>query len=99
MENTASSYPLVEKEIIPELQFSTQDVLPDQDARKKRLHDLERASLLGNGYHGKVEITFQVASGEVLRMQTTIWQADKEFTSLKSGASLPTSSILGVEFF
>ncbi|AKQ47705.1 hypothetical protein TH63_13100 [Rufibacter radiotolerans] len=99
MENAASSYPLVEKEIVPDLQFSTQDVLPDEASQKKRLHDLNRASLLGNGYHGKVEITFQVASGEVYRMQTTIWQADEDFTSLKSGASLPTKAILGVEFF
>ncbi|MBC3539932.1 hypothetical protein ACFSC6_04935 [Rufibacter sediminis] len=100
MENkTVLHYQLIEKEHIPQLHFGHEDVLQDKDARVKRQHDLERASRLGNGYQGKVEITFQVASGEILRMQTTIWQADKEFTAIKSGVTMPTTSILGVEFF
>ncbi|GGK64801.1 hypothetical protein ACD591_01595 [Rufibacter glacialis] len=99
MENTAPHYQLIEKEMIPRLQFGPDDVLQDKEQKVKRQHSLERASLLGNGYQGKVELTFQVASGEVLRMQTTIWQADKEFTTIKSGVTLPTHAILGVEFF
>ncbi|WP_210463647.1 MULTISPECIES: hypothetical protein [Rufibacter] len=97
--NTVLHYQLIEKESIPQLQFGTQDVLSDKESKVRRQVDLERASRLGNGYHGKVEITFQVASGEVLRVQTTIWQADKEFTTIKSGVTLPTHAILGVEFF
>jgi hypothetical protein len=99
MENTAPNHQLIEKEIIPQLKFSTQDVLQDQEAKVKRLHDLERASLLGNGYQGKVEIAFLVATGDILRVRTTIWQADKEFTTIKAGVTLPTPSVLSVEFF
>ncbi|RNI31287.1 hypothetical protein [Rufibacter latericius] len=97
--NTVLHHQLIEKESIPQLQFGHDDVLQEKEMKVRRQHDLERASRLGNGYQGKVEITFQVASGEILRVQTTIWQADKEFTTIKSGVTLPTHSILGVEFF
>jgi hypothetical protein len=99
MESSNSTYQLIEKEIIPQLNFKTEDVLSDKAAQTKRLHDLDRASLLGNGYQGKVEITFQVVSGDILRVRTTIWQADKQFATIKAGVTLPTSSILSVEFF
>ncbi|WP_207435480.1 hypothetical protein [Sabulibacter ruber] len=99
MEKTLPHCQLIDKETIPQLQFGQEDVLPDKESKTRRLHDLERASRLGNGYHGKVEITFQVATGDILRVQTTIWQADKDYTTIKAGATLPTRSILGVEFF
>ncbi|WP_192821761.1 hypothetical protein [Rufibacter sp. LB8] len=99
MDTSTSTYQLIEKEIIPQLNFGTQDVLSDKAAQTKRLHDLDRASLLGNGYQGKVELTFKVASGEILRVRTTIWQADKQFATIKAGVTIPTSAILAVEFF
>ncbi|WP_181305639.1 hypothetical protein [Rufibacter sp. XAAS-G3-1] len=99
MENNAPHYQLIDKEIIPQLQFGPDDVLEEKELKVKRQHALERASRLGNGYQGKVELSFQVATGDVLRVQTTIWQADKEFTTIKAGVTLPTHSILGVEFF
>ncbi|QHL88877.1 hypothetical protein GU926_16150 [Nibribacter ruber] len=99
MEKTAPHFPLIEKETIPELQFGQEDVWPNKEAQKRRLHDLERASRLGNGYQGKVEVTFQIAGGDIKRVQTTIWQVDQEFVTLKSGVTLPLRSVLGVEFF
>ncbi|MFB9863849.1 hypothetical protein [Rufibacter immobilis] len=99
MEKIVPHHQLIEKEIIPQLQFSQQDVLQEKELKVRRQHDLERASRLGNGYQGKVELTFQVATGDILRVQTTIWQVDKEFTTIKSGVTLPTHAILGVEFF
>ena len=97
--NTVLHHQLIEKESIPQLQFGTEDVFQDKDSKVRRQVDLERASRLGNGYQGKVELTFQIASGEILRVQTTIWQADKDYTTIKSGVTMPTRSILGVEFF
>ena len=99
METKASRYPLIEKEVIPQLLFDTEDVLPEPELQKRRLHDLDRASRLGNGYQGKVEIVFKVVSGDVLRVRTTIWQADKEFATIKAGVTLPTRAIYSVEFF
>ncbi|RNI29682.1 hypothetical protein EFA69_08985 [Rufibacter immobilis] len=99
MEKIVPHHQLIEKEIIPQLQFRQEDVLQEKELKVRRQHDLERASRLGNGYQGKVELTFQVATGDILRVQTTIWQVDKEFTTIKSGVTLPTHAILGVEFF
>ncbi|AMM51505.1 hypothetical protein TH61_10430 [Rufibacter sp. DG15C] len=99
MEKTAPHFPLIEKETIPELQFGQEDVWADKESQKRRMHDLERASRLGNGYQGKVELTFQVANGDIKRVQTTIWQVDQEYVTLKSGVTLPLKAVLGVEFF
>ena len=99
MEATVNRIPLVEKEVIPFLHFSHNDVLENTEAQKKRLWDLNRASILGNGYHGKVEITFKTAEGELKRVDTTVWAVDDRFMTLKAGCIIPTSSIVGVEFF
>lgn len=99
MEATLKNAPLIEKEMIPYFHFSHNDVLENTEARKKRLWDLNRASILGNGYHGKVEITFQTAEGEVKRVDTTVWAVDEKYMTLKGGCCIPTSSIVGVEFY
>ncbi|MFC6997540.1 hypothetical protein [Rufibacter roseus] len=99
METKNSPYTLIEKEVIPQLQFPQEDVLTDNESKVRRLHNLERGSRLGNGYQGKVEIVFKVATGDMLRVRTTIWQADKEFVTIKAGVTLPTSAIYSVEFF
>lgn len=73
--------------------------MTEKEAQKRRTADLERAARLGNAYHGKVEITLQVANGDVLRVQTTIWQVDAEYVTFKSGVTIPLRSVLSVEFF
>ena len=91
--------PLVEKEEIPSFNFNKHDVLTDPEARKKRMWDLNRATSLGNVYHGKVEITFQTAEGERKRVDTTVWAVDEKYMTLKAGCSIPITSIIGIEFF
>jgi hypothetical protein len=93
------TYVPVEKEQIPTLKFGNQDVLTDELDRKKRMHDVSRATVLGNGYHGKVEIFFQTADGELKRVNTTIWDCDPEHLILKSDACIPTRSVFGIDFF
>ena len=97
MENI--TYASIEKEQIPALKFGNKDVLSDLQARKKRMHDVSRASILGNGYHGKVEIFFQTAEGETKRVDTTIWDCDQEHIILKSGSWIPIRSVYGIEFY
>ncbi len=99
MENIIANSNLIEKEEIPALKFGNTDVITDLNARKKRMHDVSRATVLGNGYHSKVEITFETAAGEIKRVATTIWDCDQEYVILKSGASLPLRAISSVEFF
>jgi hypothetical protein len=97
MEN--NTYVSIEKEQIPNLKFTSKDVLADLQARKKRMHDISRATVLGNGYHCKVEIFFETADGEPRRVDTTIWDCDPEHIILKSGAFIPIRSVYGIEFF
>ncbi|HSI90091.1 MAG TPA: hypothetical protein VK927_03195 [Adhaeribacter sp.] len=99
MEYLINSPELIEKEVIPSLQFNREDVLTTPEDRKRRQYDLHRATLLGNAYHGKVEIFFVTASGEQKRVSTTIWDYDKQFVILKSGSSLPIGCINGIEFY
>ncbi|AIZ63816.1 hypothetical protein PK28_09150 [Hymenobacter sp. DG25B] len=90
---------IIDKEQLDSLHFSPVDVLSLPADRLWRQHEAERAATLGNGYHGKVDIYFQTADGSVKRVCTTVWAADAEFLTLKSGASIPLRSVLGFDFF
>jgi hypothetical protein len=93
------TYVTVEKEQIPTLKFGNTDVLTNLQERKKRMHDVSRATVLGNGYHGKVEIFFETVDGEPKRVVTTIWDCDQEHIILKSGACIPLRAVHGIEFY
>jgi hypothetical protein len=93
------TYELVNKEEIPNFRFGKADVLTDLAARQKRRWDANRATVLGNGYHGKVEILFETNDGEPKRVDTTIWDCDQHYLILKSGASIPIRSVHSIEFY
>lgn len=88
---------LTQKEIIPQLKFPHDDVLTDPIEKIKRLQALKWAAVLGNGYHGKVNILFQTADEEVKRVETTVWAYDQDFVTLKSGTNLPIRSIISID--
>jgi len=89
---------LIEKEQIGSLQFPQTDVLTNDQERRRRSHDIERACTLGNVHHGKVHIHFQTADGHHYRADTTIWACDSDYVTLKAGASLPVRAISQIEF-
>lgn len=95
----APTVEIVEKETLATLQFAPEDVLPALDARQRRRADADRAVTLGNAYHGKLDIYFQTADGATKRVATTIWAADADHLTLKSGASLPLRAVLGFDFY
>ena len=95
----AEAVETVDKEVIPTLHFPHDDVLTDPAARLRRRVDAERATTLGNAYHGKLDIYFQTADGETKRVATTIWAAHAEYLSLKSGATIPLRAVLGFDFY
>ena len=99
MKATVNSIPMVEKEMIPYFHFTHHDVLDNTEARKRRMWNLNRASILGNGYRGKVEITFKTAEGELKRVDTTVWAVDDKYMTLKGGCCIPVASVVGVEFY
>ena len=90
---------IVQKEDIATLLFSREDVLTDITDRQRRRANADRAVTLGNAYHGKLDIYFQTADGELNRMVTTLWAADAAYLTLKSGASLPMRAVVGFDFY
>lgn len=98
MFSIAQNTETVAKESLREYRFSTEDVLSSLADRQVRRYSAERATTLGNGYHGKVNIYFQTADGAAKRVQTTVWATDADFLTLKAGTSLPLRSVLGFDF-
>ena len=96
---TSDSIEIVEKEELTEVRFASGDVLTDLVEKQRRRHDADRAVTLGNAYHGKLDIYFQTADGATKRVATTIWAADAEHLTLKSGYSLPLRAVLGFDFY
>ena len=96
---TAPTVEIIEKEELTTLHFAHDDVLTDPAARQVRRADADRAVTLGNAYHGKLDIYFQTSDGRTKRMATTIWAADSDHITLKSGASLPLRAVLGFDFY
>ncbi|MBD2767806.1 hypothetical protein IC235_07860 [Hymenobacter sp. BT664] len=90
---------IIEKEELASMHFAAGDVLTDQAARQRRRVDADRATTLGNAYHGKLEIYFQTADGAAKRVATTVWAADGDHLTLKSGLALPLRAVLGFDFY
>jgi hypothetical protein len=90
---------IVEKEELDTMHFAHDDVLTDHTARQRRRADADRATTLGNAYHGKLEIYFQTADGTAKRVATTVWAADSDHLTLKSGLALPLRAVLGFDFY
>jgi hypothetical protein len=99
LKTTDPTIETVEKETIPQLRFSHDDVLTDKAAIQRRRHDAERAATLGNAYHGKLDIYFQTEDGSIKRVYTTVWATHEEYLTLKSGIALPLHSILSFDFY
>lgn len=94
----ANSIPaFIEKELVPHLHFPKSDVLQQQEQRKLRQQQLEKAAVLGNGSHAKVSIFFEDIHG-LKRIETTIWATTEESIVLKKGAVIPIHRIKSVEF-
>jgi hypothetical protein len=89
---------ILEKESLPQINFTTEDVL-DSDARKRlRNIYLKKAEILGNTYKGKVKMFFKTDQNEIMAVETTIWFVNESNILLKGGINIPTKSIIAVEF-
>ncbi len=88
----------IEKEIIHKMAFPKFDVLNNATDRATRIRHTQRAAILGNGYQCKVQIIFMTADEDIKMVETTIWDADNEYITLKSGTLIPLSAILKIEF-
>ncbi|MCX6351859.1 MAG: hypothetical protein NTX03_08345 [Bacteroidetes bacterium] len=74
------------------MNFTGEEVLSNDFAKKKRVSDLYRAMILGNLYHVKCRIVFETKKG-LRDVETTVWAATDKFVSLKGGISIPVGCI------
>ena len=86
---------IVEKEIIPTLNFPEGEILTEDVDKKERAMRLNRAIRLGNNHKRKVKITFQDDEG-VKRVETTIWAVTEQNIVLKAGVNIPIERVLTV---
>lgn len=96
---TSDLIEIVEKEELTGMRFALGDVLTNLVEKQRRRYDADRAVTLGNAYHGKLDIYFQTADGATKRVATTIWAADAEHLTLKSGCLLPLRAVVGFDFY
>ncbi|WP_028980261.1 hypothetical protein [Sporocytophaga myxococcoides] len=94
----SSALETIAKEKLSEIHFTKDDVLSDPAKKRLRNIYLKKAELLGNAYKGKVKMFFKTLEGNVLCVETTIWEANEEYITLKGGINIPTKSILEIEF-
>ncbi|GIV28130.1 MAG: hypothetical protein KatS3mg027_1944 [Bacteroidia bacterium] len=90
-------FEMIEKEKIAELRFPEEDVLKDEEARKERWNDLERATTLGNLDKIKFKIYFADDKGNKYT-ETTIWGLTDKRVILKQGIMIPVSRIYGIKY-
>lgn len=88
-ENISIKPVVIEKEIIPTLNF-TKEIKVKQ--KEHLMSTLLEATKLGNLHHGKVAIIFEDDEG-VKRVETTIWASGVDYICLKGGVWLPISRI------
>jgi hypothetical protein len=82
---------LVDKEIIGNLHFPTEEVLISVELKQKREYELVRAASLGKD---KVKIKILFEDSEALKqVETTVWAVTKDRVVLKHGVTIPIKRI------
>ena len=83
----------IQKEQIASLKFTPVEVLGDTLIIEQRKAALIKAMLLGNGEKNKVRIVFEDNQHHSHEVETTVWYTSEKYVVLKSGTSIPISSI------
>jgi len=87
----------IQKESLVFLKFPSEEVLEDDKLIFKRKYDLLYATLLGNRFKHKAKIYFKDDSSYKC-VETTIWQHDDHFISLKGGKTMPINRITKIKY-
>lgn len=87
-----ATFDLIDKEVIPTLNFPKDEVLVDKEAISSRKNDLDRALSLGNLEHVKIKIYFEDDSSKKM-VETTIWGVTDNRVILKQGVVIPVNRI------
>ena len=87
----------VQKEQLNTLRFFKSEVILEKIQQRLRKFDLERALVLGNVDHNKVNIIFKTEDGSLLQVNTTIWAVTDDYICLKGGVNIPIKAIVDIE--
>lgn len=97
MEKNKTVFERIEKEKIAELKFPQEDVLSDENARKERWLELQRATTLGNLDKIKFKIYFADDISHKYT-ETTIWGLTDKRVILKQGVMIPVYRIFEIKY-
>ena len=86
----------VPKEQVGKFAFATKEVFNCKTEKAKRNHSLKRALSLGNLYQHKVDIEYELITGDRHRVYTTIWAICSDFALIKGGRFIPIKSITNI---
>ena len=87
------------KEDVPSLKFSMEDVLPSKEDQLKRKIDLQRANALGAQSKSNIKIYISDANGVHYKVEATVWAATELNVTLKGGVTIPNRAIYKIGFF
>ena len=87
-----ATFELIDKELIPRLNFPKAEVLEEKEDIAERKNDLDRALSLGNLEHVKIKIYFEDDASKKM-VETTIWGVTEERVILKQGVVIPVKRI------
>lgn len=93
-----SDFVKIEKELIENLRFPSNEVLQDKSLIQERTTDLERALALGNLEHSKIKIYFE--DNESLKfVDTTVWAVTDKAVILKQKVAIPINRIHTLQLY
>lgn len=82
---------------IETLTFEDIDLLVENDLKRKRENDLNKAMKLGNSYKEKVKIYFKDEDSN-RHVYTSVWHVSSTHVTLKYGTVIPVKAIYKVKF-
>ena len=85
-------FKIIDKEEIELLKFPAIDVLDDDNEKKTRLGEINRALALGNLEHSKIQIYFEDNESKY-KVDTTVWAVTDKNVVLKQGVRIPIHRI------
>ncbi len=84
---------LIAKEEIPSFKF-LEAPAEERHVVKEKLNGAVR---LGNEFKSKSFITFQTDQGPK-KIETTVWSVTEKYLQIKSGVSIPLSSLIDIQY-
>lgn len=88
---------MINKEELPHVRFSHEEVITDHNEQKLRMAELYRAQILGNLEKLKVSIEFQLEDHSHRKVETTVWAVGQEHIMLKSGIGIPIRAVESIK--